>query len=106
MELLGEAIRVTKHKILVLEDSLEHFSNIYRIRNWCHATEANLQYSMRSDNFVQNFNHNMFKNHEEWVNFFNSFNKVKNVKVVKLDKISKYKHHTLFVIELHKESEK
>lgn len=106
LKLLGEAVRVTKHRILILEDSLEHFSGLYKVRNWCHATEANLQYSMRSDYFVRNFNHNMFKNHKEWVNIFTSFDRVKDVKIIKLDKISKYKHHTLFVIELNEEDKK
>lgn len=105
-ELINEAIRVTKKRIIILEDSMPEFSLSYKVRNWCHATEANLEYESKSKDFVKNFNHSMFKNHKEWVNFFNSFDHVKNVQIVPLTKISNYEHHTLFVIELEKKEDK
>ncbi|NRA36268.1 MAG: class I SAM-dependent methyltransferase [Polyangiaceae bacterium] len=62
--LLGEAIRCSQQRLLILEDSCVEFGLPYRVRNWCHATEANLGYAVSSENFVQNMQH-VFRTHGE-----------------------------------------
>ena len=98
-ELVAEAMRVSRHRLLFLEDSRPHFSLAYRLRNWAHATEANLGYETESEHFRPNFEHT-FKTHAQWTRFFSSFEGVASVDCVPLKSISKYAHHTLFVVEL------
>lgn len=98
--LLTEVIRTTRARLLVLEDSRPTFGLPYRLRNWAHATEANLGYATESDHFKQNLNHTMFKTHGGWRDFFASLDRVERVECVPLDAISRYRHHTLFVIDL------
>lgn len=98
--LLNEAIRVGKDKIILLEDSMPHFSLFYQIRNWAHATEANLEYSFKSKNFKNNFNHTMFKSHSEWNSYLRNFKQIIDVEVIPIDSISKNKHHTMIVCNL------
>ena len=99
--LLLEACRVARTRILLLEDSRPRFSTAYRLRNWAHATEANLEYAERSEHFVQNFRHTMFKTHAEWRALLESLAPVAHVECHPLDSISAYRHHTLFVAHLH-----
>jgi hypothetical protein len=98
--LINEAIRVSKSKLIILEDTMPVFNLFYKVRNWCHATEANLEYSVRSEDFMQNFNHNMFKTHKEWEDFFKEFDTVKKIDIISLKHISQYAHHTMLVITL------
>ncbi len=99
-ELLSEAVRVTRGRVLLLEDSRPEFSALYRVRNWAHATEANLEYEGESTSFRRNFRHTMFKTHDEWCSFLSSFEYVRNVACVPLEAISHYQHHTMFVAEI------
>lgn len=99
--LVHEMLRVTKTRLILLEDSRPEFSLAYRLRNWAHATEANLGYEVESKNFKQNFSHTMFKEHGQWEEFLRSFKEVNHVECVNLDPISVYKHHTMFVVEIH-----
>lgn len=99
-ELLEEIIRVTKNQIIILEDSRPNFNTAYKIRNWAHATEANLGYEDISQNFTRNMNHNMFKTHQDWVNYLNNLPNVVNTTYTPLNNISNYKHHTMFVVHL------
>lgn len=102
-KIINEMIRVGKNRIIILEDSRPKFSTFYKLRNWLHATEANLEYATKSEFFVKNFQHNMFKNYNEWESFLMSFPEIKNVQIKSLSSISKYKHHTLIVCDLKKE---
>ena len=100
LSLLEDAIRVSRRRILILEDSRPTFSPAYRVRNWAHATEANLGYEEGSKYFEKNFDHVMFKTHGEWQKLLASLDGVKDVTCVPLDSISQYKHHTLFIVEI------
>lgn len=99
-DLLIEACRVTSKRLILLEDSRPQFSLPYHVRNWAHATEANLEYAARSSHFVQNFRHTMFKTHSQWIDLLESLDAVERVECVPLDSISKYRHHTMFVAHL------
>jgi ubiquinone/menaquinone biosynthesis C-methylase UbiE len=98
--LLNEALRVTRGRLILLEDSRPSFSLAYRIRNWAHATEANLGYATESSYFKQNMQHSMFKTHSEWAALLSSLRGVEAVECVQLDPISVYKHHTMFIVDL------
>ena len=98
--LLQEMIRVARRRLILLEDSRDVFSIPYRLRNWAHATEANLGYSVESDRFIQNFKHSMFKTRREWSDLLSSLSAVQSVTCVPLDSISYYRHHTMFIAAL------
>lgn len=97
--LLGEVARVTQQRILILEDSRPEFSAAYRLRNWAHATEANLEYASQSDAFKPNHEH-VFRTHSDWCGYLSQVNGVEQVMCEPLDTIARYKHHTLFVADL------
>ncbi len=98
--MLQEAARVAKRALILLEDSRPQRSLAYRLRDWAHATEANLGYEAESDHFRQNFIHTMFKTHDQWINILSSLDGVCEVCCVPLDAISKYAHHTMFIARL------
>lgn len=100
LALLEELARVSKHRLIILEDSKASFSAADKLRNWAHATEANLSYAQASASFRQNFQHTMFQTHEQWIKTLSALKRVASVQCVPLDTISRYKHHTLFVVEL------
>jgi ubiquinone/menaquinone biosynthesis C-methylase UbiE len=98
-QLLREALRVTTKRVFILEDSLSSFNWLYRIRNFAHIAQTNLEYSQRSKHF-QKVGTNGFKTHQEWEIFLRQFDEVAKVEIVPLSNISTYKHHTLLVIEM------
>lgn len=98
--LLGEIIRVTRRRVLVLEDSMPEWSSFYRLRNLFHRVEADLQYEGESGAFDSPGGEAMFLTHDEWKKYLGALPCVQRVGVEPLVEISKYAHHTLFEIDL------
>ncbi len=98
-KLLANATSVAAKRVILLEDSRPTFDLPYRLRNWAHATESNLLYEARSDDFARNFKHS-FKTHNQWEEVLKGLPSVKKVQCVPLDQISRYRHHTMFVLDL------
>ena len=98
-ELLGEAIRVSTRRLILLEDSVPEFSLPYRVRNWAHIEDTNLDYAARSNDFEE-VDPSGFRTHDGWLELLRSVPRVVDVACVPLRAISRYAHHTMFVADL------
>lgn len=98
--LMREVRRVTRKRILVLEDSMPEWSGAYRVRNWAHLREANILYNEESEDFAPFFGTQGFLTHTEWREQLEEMPGVMRVHVNCLDGIKRYEHHTLFQVEL------
>ena len=96
---LTEAIRVARKRVILLEDSVAEFGIAYRLRNWAHIAETNVEYAARSTDF-RKVDASGFKTHGEWLEYLAGFPGVADVACVPLTPISKYAHHTMFVVDL------
>lgn len=99
--IVSEAIRCSKDRIIVLEDSMPLWNAWYKARNFFHIVDTDIEYSSKS-NFAEKITTDGFKTRSEWIEFFSSQNHVSSVVYVDLSDISKYRHHSMFVIELKK----
>lgn len=98
--LAREMIRVSRRRLLVLEDSQADWTPLYRLRNRAHRLVTDLAYGSASENFRSPGDEHMFLNYADWVGFFSRFDRVRSVHYESLERISKYRHHTLFDVEL------
>ena len=98
--LVGEAIRVTRNRIFVLEDSLPSFGVFYRMRNKCHRIESDLAYRAQSRDYRSPGNESMFLTHDQWKAFFSELSGVASVEVLSLSSVYRYAHHTMLKVDL------
>lgn len=98
--LMAEIVRVTKRKVILLEDSMERFNALYKLRNRVHRFESDLVYSMRTSNYAPPDEEQMFLTYDQWRAFFRDFERVAHTEVESLASISRYPHHTLIELEL------
>lgn len=102
-QLINETIKVTTSSILIFEDTMEHFSFFYKIRNWCHFKESSLSYRKKSRGIYASPRGKLiFLTFREWREFFQKFTAIKEIHFFPLKKIgaAKYKHHTLIRLVL------
>lgn len=98
--LLREVRRVTRKRILVLEDSMPTWSGAYKLRNWAHLREANMLYNEESEDFAPFFGTQGFLTQGEWQEQLGAMPGVRGVHVDRLEGIKRYEHHTLFQVDL------
>lgn len=99
ISLMQEVMRVTRKRILLLEDSRPEFSFWYRLRNQFHLWEAGLEYRTSSTTYELPGDQ-MFMTHSQWKSWLVRFPRVTKVEIKDLGPISRYGHHTLFAVEL------
>ncbi len=92
--LLGEAARVSRRRVILLEDSMPEWSSLYRLRNWLHRVESDIAYASRH-NYRSPGGESMFLTHAEWCNFLQRAGRFRHVRVEPLAAVSNYSHHTL-----------
>lgn len=98
--LLREAIRVSRRRVILQEDSLPSFGRFYRARNRIHRLEAGLEYAGESPTYRAPSDEAMFLTHDGWRAFLGGFQRVRTVAIEPLDDIMRYRHHTLIDVEL------
>ena len=98
--LLAECLRVTRKRILILEDSMPEWSTSYRLRNWAHLREANMLYGEESDDFSTFYGTQGFLTQTEWQTQLGSMLSVDHVNIHQLKGIKRYEHHTMFEVVL------
>lgn len=94
-ELLGEMVRVTRRRIVLLEDSLPRFGWMYRLRNRFHRINAAALYGGESATYHPPRDEAMFMTHEQWRAFAAEIPGVSGVAVESLQDITRWRHHTL-----------
>ena len=98
--LFGEAVRVTRRRIVMLEDSLPMFGWLYRLRNRCHRLEAGMTYQAATAVYRSPPDEAMFLTHDGWCRWLGAQPGVADVRVESLAEISRFDHHTLFDVAL------
>jgi SAM-dependent methyltransferase len=98
--LLSEAIRVTRRRVVLIEDTLPRFGLLYRLRNRLHRVEAGLQYGAESTSYCGPRDEAMFLTHDGWTTFLAGLPSVAVVSIESLATVSRYDHHTLLDVEL------
>jgi SAM-dependent methyltransferase len=94
-ELLGEMVRVTRRRIVVLEDSLPRFDWFYRLRNRFHRINAAALYGGESATYRPPRDEAMFLTHDQWSAFAADIAGVSHVAIESLQDITRWRHHTL-----------
>lgn len=94
-ELLGEMVRVTRRRIVLLEDSMPRFDWMYRLRNRFHRINAAALYGGESATYEPPADEAMFLNHEQWSAFAADLPGVSRVSLEWLQDITRWRHHTL-----------
>ena len=97
--LLAEVTRVTRRRLLVLEDSRPAFGVLDRLRNRCHRIDAALRYRRTSSFYRPPPDESMFLTHDGWRRFFATLSSVRAVDVESLAPLS-HAHHALIEVEL------
>lgn len=97
--MLSEMLRCAKKRILILEDSTDHWDTFYRLRNWMHILDTDLEYAS-SASFIKRRGIDSFLTRPEWLDRLSKLPRARHVQFVSLDDISRYRHHSLFVVEL------
>lgn len=98
--LLQEAVRVTRRRILLVEDSLPAFGPLYRLRNRLHRIEAGRRYQDSSPDYRLPADESMFKTHDGWRTWLAAQPGIGNVEIESFAEISRHDHHTLFDLTL------
>jgi len=93
--LFGEALRVARRAIIIIEDTLPSFGWLYRMRNWVHRHCAEIEYSAESEKYRPTRGDSMFLTQNEWTRFLGRFPRVAGVAIEPLGNICRYAHHTL-----------
>jgi SAM-dependent methyltransferase len=93
--LFGEALRVARRAILIVEDTLPSFGWLYRMRNWVHRHCTEIEYSAESQKYRPTGGDSMFLTQNEWQRFLEHFPRVDGVAIEPLGNICRYAHHTL-----------
>ena len=94
-ELLGEMVRVTRRRIVLLEDSLPRFGWIYRQRNRFHRINAAALYGGESATYRPPGDEAMFMTHDQWCAFASDIPGVSRASVESLQDVTRWRHHTL-----------
>jgi SAM-dependent methyltransferase len=101
VRLLAEACRVARCQVLLLEDSLPHFSVLYRLRNRLERVKSDLLYAgVGGQGYRPARNEQMFLTLREWVALLEALPPVASVRIERLDTISVLMHHTMFDVSL------
>lgn len=98
--LLREGVRVARRRLIVIEDSLERLSTLYRWRNRLHLIESNLEYRAASSRYRDTADDRMFLTHAEWQRLLSSLPSVGAVRVESLAPFYPYAHHTLMEVDV------
>jgi SAM-dependent methyltransferase len=94
-ELLGEMVRVTRRRIVLLEDSLPRFDWFYRQRNRFHRINAAALYGGESATYRPPGDEAMFLTHDQWRAFASDIAGVSSVAVESLEDVTRWRHHAL-----------
>jgi len=94
-ELLGEMVRVTRRRIVLLEDSLPQFDWLYRLRNRFHRINAAAMYRGESASYRPPSDEAMFLTHDQWGAFAGDIAGVSRVAIESLQDVTRWRHHTL-----------
>lgn len=97
--LLVEMVRCARRRVLILEDSVERFDLFYRLRNWAHIVDTDLEYAAATT-FAPRVDTGSFLTRGAWQAKLASMPRATEVRVQPLDAVSRYRHHTLFVVDL------
>jgi SAM-dependent methyltransferase len=101
VRLLSEACRVARRQVILLEDSLPHFSRLYRLRNRLERVKSDILYAGSGGHqYCPARNEQMFLTHREWVALLEALPPVASVSIEPLDTISVLTHHTMFDVRL------
>jgi SAM-dependent methyltransferase len=95
-ELLAEMVRVTRRRIVLLEDSLPRFDLFYRLRNRFHRINAAAMYRGESASYRPPSDEAMFLTHDQWSAFAGGVSGVSRVAIESLEDVTRWRHHTLF----------
>lgn len=98
--LFQQAVRVTRRRIYLIEDSLPRFGRLYRLRNRLHRIEAGLRYRDTHPAYEIPPDESMFKTHEGWAAWLRDQPGVGDVTVESLADVSQHDHHTLIDVTL------
>ncbi len=98
--LFAEAARVTRRKVLLLEDSMPEFGLLYRARNRLHRFEAGMRYEGSSTSYQTPRDESMFLTHDGWSAWLRDQPGVARVDVESFGDISQHDHHTLLEVTL------
>jgi SAM-dependent methyltransferase len=94
-ELIGEMVRVTRRRIVLLEDSLPRFDWYYRQRNRFHRINAAALYGGESATYLPPSDEAMFLTHDQWRAFAGDIAGVSGVAIESLEDVTRWRHHTL-----------
>ena len=98
--LFAEAVRVTRRRVFLIEDSLPAFGPLYRLRNRLHRIEAGLRYRDFDAGYQIPPDETMFKTHGDWQAWLGAQPGVAGVTVESFAEVSQYDHHTLLDVAL------
>jgi SAM-dependent methyltransferase len=93
--LIGEMVRVTRRRIVLLEDSLPRFDWFYRQRNRFHRINAAAMYGGESATYRPPNDEAMFMTHDQWRAFASDIAGVSRVGIESLEDVTRWRHHTL-----------
>jgi SAM-dependent methyltransferase len=93
--ILGEALRVTRRRVILLEDSLPHFSWLYRLRNRLHRVSMDIHYRAAASAFDPVGDESMFLTHEGWHALLRTFENAGAIRLEALGALCAYEHHVL-----------
>jgi SAM-dependent methyltransferase len=93
--LLREMVRVTRRRIVLLEDSLPRFDWFYRLRNRFHRINAAAMYGGESATYRPPRDEAMFLTHDQWNAFARDLAGVSGVAIESLQDVTRWRHHTL-----------
>lgn len=96
-QLLGEALRVSRRAIILLEDTLPRWGRLYRLRNRAHRLCTELQYGAASAHYRPAGSEAMFLTHEGWRQFLADLSD-QPLEIEPLEEISQHAHHTLIAM--------
>jgi len=101
VRLLSEACRVARRQVILLEDSLPHFSLLYRLRNRLERVKSDILYAGSGGQLYRPArDEQMFLTLKEWVVLLEALPSVASVRIERLDTISSLIHHTMFDVSL------
>jgi len=101
-ELLGEMVRVSRRRIVLLEDSLPRFDGFYRLRNRFHRINAAAMYEGESASYRPPSDEAMFLTHDQWRAFAGEIAGVSQVAIEWLQDVTRWRHHTLIDLAVDK----
>ena len=101
VQLLSEACRIARRQVILLEDSLPHFSVLYRLRNRLDRVKSDMRYAESGgQRYRPSRDEQMFLTLTEWVAMLEALPPVATVRIERLDTVSRLMHHTMFDVSL------